>query len=69
MYCRVNPSLRDKREEGRCLMALTVKGSWLRVHGSKIQNSLHAYMILLKLPMNKRIDAFASLHKAYIKPT
>ena len=39
------------------------------VHGSKIQNSLHAYMILLKLPMNKRIDAFASLHKAYIKPT
>ena len=26
-------------------------------------------MILLKLPMNKRIDAFASLHKAYIKPT
>jgi hypothetical protein len=38
------------------------------VHGSKIQNSLHAYMILLKLPMNKWIDAFASLHKAYIKP-
>jgi hypothetical protein len=51
------------------MMALMVKGSWLRVHGSKIQNSLHAYMILLKLPMNKRIDAFASLHKAYMEPT
>ena len=37
-------------------MALTVKGSWLKVHGSKIQNSLHAYMILLKHPMNKWID-------------
>jgi hypothetical protein len=35
----------------------------------KTQNSLHAYMILLKSAMNKGIDAFASLHKAYMEPT
>ena len=51
------------------LLSLRFSFSLYMVHGSKIQNSLHAYMILLKLPMNKRIDAFASLHKAYIKPT
>ena len=35
----------------------------------KTKISLHAYMFLLKLPMNKWIDAFASLHKAYMIPT
>ena len=49
--------------------ALSLRFFVFVVHGSKIQNSLHAYMILLKLPMNKRIDAFASLHKAYMEPT
>ena len=51
------------------LLSLRFSFSLYMVHGSKIQNSLHAYMILLKLPMNKRIDAFASLHKAYMEPT
>ena len=35
----------------------------------KTQICLHAYMILLKLPMNKWIGAFANLHKAYMIPT
>jgi hypothetical protein len=34
MYYRVNPSLRDKREEGRGKRALTVKGSGFMVKGS-----------------------------------
>ena len=49
--------------------ALSLRFFVFVVHGSKIQNSLHAYIFLLKHPMNKWIDAFASLHKAYIKPT
>ena len=51
------------------LLSLRFSFSLYMVHGSKIQNSLQAYMILLKLPMNKRIYAFASLHKAYMEPT
>ena len=48
-------------------LSLRFSFSLYMVHGSKIQNSLHAYMIFLKLPMNKWIDAFASLHDAYIQ--
>ena len=50
-------------------MLLSLRFSFSLYMVLKSKNSLHAYMILLKHPMNKRIDAFASLHKAYMEPT